>query len=118
MQDWHGLNCVFTPPSTTCNFMDLTISIVNDKITTTIYKKEQNLYLYIPPHSAYPPGIVNGLIFGHILCLHCLCSHKWGIQQKAQDLLNRLIQCGHPISKLPTNGQTYSFHTDKLTHQK
>ncbi|KAL7475024.1 hypothetical protein ACHAW6_000959, partial [Cyclotella cf. meneghiniana] len=34
-------------------------------------RKKQNLYLYIPPHSAHPPGIVND----HFLRLHCLCSH-------------------------------------------
>mgnify|MGYP006198016031 CR=1 FL=1 len=79
MQDWHGLNWVFTQPSTTCNFMDLIISIINKKITTTIYKKEQNLYLYIPPHSAHPPGIINSLIFGHILRLHRLCFRNQDI---------------------------------------
>ncbi|KAL7487967.1 hypothetical protein ACHAW6_016072 [Cyclotella cf. meneghiniana] len=100
MQDWHGLNWVFTQPSTTCNFMDMTISITNDKITTTIYEKKQNLYLYIPPHSAHPPSIINGLIFGHILRLHRLCSRNQDIQQKTHDHLNRLIQRGHPISKL------------------
>ncbi len=100
MQDWHGLTWVITPPSTTCNFMDLTISIINDKITTTIYEKKQNLYLYIPPHSAHPPGIINGLIYGHILCLHCLCSHKQDLQKKTKDLFNCLTQRGHSASKL------------------
>ncbi|KAL7474368.1 hypothetical protein ACHAW6_000342 [Cyclotella cf. meneghiniana] len=100
MHDRHGLEWVFTSPSTTCNFINLTSSISNKRINTTIYKKKQNLYLYIPPHSAHPPDIVNALFFGHILCLRRLCSHKRDIQQKAQDFLNHLIQCDHPISKL------------------
>jgi hypothetical protein len=96
MQSWHGLEWEFTHPSPTCNFMDLTISISNSKITTTIYEKKQNLYLYIPPHSAHPSGIINGLIFGHILRLHRLCSNKRDIQQKSQEFFTRLIQRGHP----------------------
>ena len=36
MQSWHGLEWEFTQPSSTCNFMDLTISISNSEITTTI----------------------------------------------------------------------------------
>lgn len=75
IQNWHSLEWVFTSPSLTCNFMDLTLSLTNNWVHITIYGKKHNLYLYFPPHSAHPSGTINGFIFGHILHLHCLCSN-------------------------------------------
>ena len=65
MQQWHGLQWEFTPLSTTCNFMDLTVTITpSGHLSTTLSEKPQNLYLYIPPSSAHPKG---GLITGSVL---------------------------------------------------
>ena len=44
-------------------FMDMTTSIDNDKLVTTLFKKPMALYLYIPPHSAHPPRVITGHIF-------------------------------------------------------
>jgi hypothetical protein len=49
------------------NFLDMTISITNNgKIKTKTYQKEMNLYLYIPPLSAHPSGMIKGLIYSAI----------------------------------------------------
>ena len=49
-------------PQKTVNFMDLTITSKDNKIHTTLFEKHQNLHLYIPPGSAHPPGLINGII--------------------------------------------------------
>jgi len=54
MQGWHGLRWEFTNLSSTCTFMDLTLSIANNRIESSLHEKPQNLYLYIPPHSCHP----------------------------------------------------------------
>ena len=51
-------------PSCEVNYSDWTIMLNNGRITAKIYQKTINLYLYIPPHSAHPPGMIKGVIFG------------------------------------------------------
>jgi hypothetical protein len=68
-----GLSWEFTDRSTTAIFMDLTITIENGRISTSIYSKPLSLHLYIPPHSCHAPGIAKALIFGHTLRVLRLC---------------------------------------------
>jgi hypothetical protein len=58
--------------TTSTNFLDLQINIINDindKIQTTTFQKELNLYLYIPPTSAHPSSCFKGLITGELVRL-------------------------------------------------
>ena len=43
-------------PSSSVNFLDMTLTICNNKIITKTYQKEINLHLYIPPSSKHPPN--------------------------------------------------------------
>lgn len=78
------------------NFMDLTISISpSNTIITTLYEKPSNLHLYIPPHSAHPPGLLSGLVNGTLYRLKRLCTDPLDIQQKAQQFYHRLRARGY-----------------------
>ena len=48
------------PPSTSVDFMDLTISIEQSHFVTKIFEKNQNPYLYLPPSTAHTTGIIKG----------------------------------------------------------
>eukprot|EP00957_Ditylum_brightwellii_P113066 8622530-Ditylum_brightwellii.AAC.1 len=50
---WFGLEWEVIESNTSVDSMDLTISLKNGKIQTTLFEKSLNLYLYIPPHSAH-----------------------------------------------------------------
>jgi hypothetical protein len=53
--------------SKSVNFLDLTITIREDRrIMTKTYKKLMNLYLYIPPASAHPPGMLKSIVYGNL----------------------------------------------------
>ena len=52
--------------SRSVNFLDLTLTIKGNRITTKTYQKPQNPYLYLPPHSAHAPGIMKGVIYGQL----------------------------------------------------
>eukprot|EP00957_Ditylum_brightwellii_P106467 8121819-Ditylum_brightwellii.AAC.1 len=70
---WFGLEWEIIESNTSADFMGITISIKNGKIQTTLFEKSLNLYLYIPPHSAHPPRVLNGIIFGKIYQIFTLC---------------------------------------------
>jgi hypothetical protein len=85
-----------TDPSKTTDFLDLTITIDdNGYITTKTYQKEMNLYLYLPPHSSQPPGMLRSLIIG--------CLRRYWLQNSAindfthisKEFFNRLLDRGY-----------------------
>ena len=90
-----GLEWVFTERGKRVDFMDLTITIVGDRIETTLFEKELALYQYIPPASTHPPGLLNGLIIGQVLRFHQLCTSEADVHDKMRLLHRRLIQRGY-----------------------
>lgn len=92
---FHGLTWDTSSLSTTVDFLDLTLSIVGPRVTTTLFSKPLNLYLYIPPKSAHPPGVLTGLVYGTIYRIYSLCSEPVDIRRRLQDFWNRLLARGY-----------------------
>ena len=74
MNNYPGHTWEFNKPSHRVDFMDLTISIHNGKITTSLFEKPLNLHLYIPPHSAHPPGLLPGIVHSTLFRIFTSCS--------------------------------------------
>ena len=74
MNTFPGLTWEFEDPSDKVNFMDLTITIQNGHTSTSLFEKPLNLHLYIPPHSAHPPGLLPGIIHSTLFRIFTLCS--------------------------------------------
>jgi hypothetical protein len=56
---WGKLAWIISPMSLQANFLNITFSINNNgSIDYSLYAKALNLYLYIPPFSAHPPGVL------------------------------------------------------------
>ena len=78
------------------DFLDLTITINDDGfVETRTYQKEMNLYLYIPPSSAHPPGCFKGLIFGNLLTYWQQNSHREDFIAIARSFAQRLTARGY-----------------------
>ena len=77
------------------NYMDLTISIDQGKIHTTLYEKPNNLHLYIPPHSCHPPGVLQGMVFGCIHRIYTLCSDPADQHARTQQFYRHLSARGY-----------------------
>ena len=71
--------------------MDMKISIDEYQIVTSLYEKVMKIYLYIPPHSVHPQGVLTGLMSGKILHIHLLCSNKEDINRHTKELYVRLL---------------------------
>jgi hypothetical protein len=81
-------------------FLDLTLTLRGSKLNTRIYEKARNLYLYIPPHSAHPPGIIRGLIKGAITRIFRLTSDLPDCKKSIQEFFYRLCARGYRPEKL------------------
>ena len=96
MNDWGDLKWTFSERSKKAVFLDLELSMDNEgAVTTQLYEKAMNLYLYLPPHSAHPPGVLKGLIFGTIHRVFSLTSDHKNRMTTLQRLYCRLIRRGH-----------------------
>jgi len=82
------------------NFLDLQISIENNKIQTKTFQKDMNLYTYIPPLSAHPNSCFKGLITGEILRYWCQNSNKNDFINITSLFIQRLVNRGHQINDI------------------
>ena len=95
MQDYYGLEWIFEEISKKVNYMDMTILIRDDRIITSLYEKSTNINLYIPPHSAHPPGVLTGLVSGNIILIHSLCRYQDDINLCIKQFYARLLVRGY-----------------------
>ena len=97
---YHKLRWETNEPSPSVVFLDMVITIKNNTITTKLYEKILNLYLYISPFSSHSPGVLSGLIIGNILRIYHLCSESSVRQNYYQKFFLRLRARGYLPSQL------------------
>ena len=95
MNGFGKLTWEFAERSKSVDYLDLTITISNTgKITTSLYEKALNLYLYLPPFSSHPPGVFKGMIHGMVTRIIRLNSNPGGHKTMIKKLYQRLRQRG------------------------
>jgi hypothetical protein len=99
LNSWRSLEWTTEEPSLHTHFLDLKISVQNQKIITSTYQKEMNLYLYIPPLSAHPNSYFKGLIHGE-LKRYWLQNSPNEFIQLVTKFIERLLAMGHTIDNL------------------
>ena len=97
MDQFGLLRWTHLPLSNKVHFLDLTITIdfANKKFLFKTFQKPQNLYLYLPPNSAHPPGMLKSLIFGLIRKYNLQNTHAEDFTSIKNKLFSRLIARGH-----------------------
>jgi hypothetical protein len=64
-------------------------------IQTSLFEKLLNLYLYLPPQSAHPPGALTALVYGMICRVYRLTSDPANCQAYLQTFYTHLRCRGH-----------------------
>jgi hypothetical protein len=83
-------------PAKEVNFLDLTIRIEKDGILTfKTFVKPQNMFLYIPAHSAHPKGVLKSLIFGGLYTYAIQNSMRADFIAMTKALFEHLINWGY-----------------------
>lgn len=95
MNSYHGMQWTFSDRGASVDFMDLTISLRGARLHTTLYEKALNLYLYIPPHSSHPPGVLTGLVLGNLYRIDTLCSDVIDKRRFIRLFYRRLLARGY-----------------------
>jgi hypothetical protein len=97
-----GLWWIFSTRSWEVVFMDIWLKIEGKKIVTSIYATPMAmaLHLYLPPHSRHAPGVISGLVFGNVLCIHQLCSNTRDVVKEKKLFLHRLLDQGYQLAQL------------------
>jgi hypothetical protein len=86
----------FTQRSLQTVFLDLHITLNdNGTISTALYEKPENHYLYLPAFSNHPPGVLKGLVYGMIYRTLRLSSSPSAQQTDINNLLIRLLARGY-----------------------
>jgi hypothetical protein len=95
------LSWTFSTLTKRIDFLEITLEInATDSIDTTLFEKALNLYLYLPPHLAHPPGGLKGLIFGCFFRLQRLVSNPALRLTLAGKLRLRLLARGYTLEQL------------------
>ena len=96
MNSFPGLTWEFSQRSSMVDFMEMTITI-NDsnKLETTLFEKRLNLHLYIPPHSAHPPGLLPGIVYSTLFRIFTICSCEKDKLHRTKVFFKRLLARGY-----------------------
>ena len=87
-------------------------------ISFSTYQQEHNLYLYLPPYSAHPPGITRSLIHGLLHKYLTQNTHLQDFHKMTKLLFQYLLARGHPKTTLHSLFLQAATNIDKNRHRK
>jgi hypothetical protein len=100
LDSWHDLRWIVSERMTMVDFLDLTLTLHESHISCTLFKKAQNLHLYLPPRSAHLPSMLFGVFAGTIYRARSLCSDSQDADSKILAFWRHLVARGYSASTL------------------
>ena len=81
-------------------FLDLGISIVNNKLVITVYSKPTDGHLYLQSNSCHNPKSIDGIQKGVALRIRPICSSEQDYLEKSKGHMAYLVARGHSLRKV------------------
>ena len=81
-------------------FLDLQISIVGKKLTTTVYSKPTDSHLYLHAKSCHKKSSIEGIQKGVALRLRRICSSEENYNEKSEEYAKYLVNRGHDLKSV------------------
>ena len=81
-------------------FLDLRISTVENKLTTTVYSKPTDSHLYLRAGSCHKKLSIKGIQKGVILRLCCICSSDNDYTAKSIEYTKYFVNRGHDLKSV------------------
>jgi hypothetical protein len=102
----HPLTFTWKASQQSIDFLDITIFKKNGQLSTKIYQKPINKYLYLPYASNHPRHMLTGFIKGEITRYKRYCSNRIDFLTMQHLFITRLINRGYPkrFLKFATTG--------------
>jgi hypothetical protein len=92
------IKLTWTPPAKYCNFLDIIVSIKNNKLHTNVYQKQLNTYAYLPFHSYHTKAQKKGFIKGEAIRYARICTSETDFKFMINLFTLRLQRRGYPLS--------------------
>ena len=87
---------------TSVSFLDILVSIIGNRLTTSVFYKPTDSHSYLLYSSSHPNHTKQSIPFSQFLRLRRLCSEDEDFQSKSLEMREFFVQCGYPTSLLDT----------------
>ena len=80
---------------TSINFLDVTVSLIDRKVTTDLHVKPSDSHQFLHAYSCHPYQCKNGIPYNQALRLNRICSDPNSFDRRCNDLEKSLIEKGY-----------------------
>jgi len=100
LNDWHpSIVCKLAGTGTSdVQFLDISMSIVDCKLSHRLYRKPLALYHYVPFSSCHPSSVFTGVVEGELHRISRRCTFDHDFLQEAGFFNKKLVARGYPSS--------------------
>ena len=111
-----SINLSWSSSAKHCNFLDIVVSIKNNKLSTSVYQKQLNTYAYLPFHSYHTTAQKRGFIKGEAIRYARICTNESDFKLMVRLFTLRLQRRGYPLSFIhKALGQVQHIDRQKYT---